>query len=969
MDHVIAIVVGLGLRAVIDIQTDSDYRLTSTLVGLWEGCVLSHFLHKYRRNPSDAYLALATRFAIDFLLVNSPVRSVLTGAWTLVGLLLADVAPSVWRETGLRYVYRALRKDFKAMRRSAPRWRIENDIQVPNISISNPVPGFLSRPSSTIVSSTRAAPPASPAQTLQRRSTLGSPSSQGTPSVTNTLTREVLLGPSPALIHIDVDPGLPHSFNLDPPSHLPSLLSSSSDSGSSRHDPIPVPDNDRVHTAVPSQMQRHDQEQEQEQEQEQGPDLSVLNLTPPVAALETTTTFEIISPTPRAHIGILPHIPDSEIDLSIHAPPVPLPESSSTYRVGNLLSTCSVGISSQNARTSVGEVGPGRGPNFGNARTPSHQRASSAGVLGQTQNQPTFGNQPNSTGYQPNSRWQHSMLRHSEQDILSDGAAGIGGFVIHAGGPMPQHSGTPRAHSGNDGVRMSSARGSSTPLSLSKTLATLPNPAPATLPNPVPVTLPNPVPVTLPNTAPATLSNTAPDTLSNTAPASAPQTKPPTLAPLTRQTTPTLRSNLRSGNAELRSTTPAPALPSKTPTPAPLSRTPTPMEPSKTPTPKPKSRCTSPGLTSTSVRNTDYDPANPIRPMLTSPSTEPDSIFPGAGARNESTTGEFNPLDTGDTYDDPPPPFKEFESPVHPRGANFGAGVDDRKGLGKQVAGGSGDEGATAEGDAKGEGLDGVAKGEGEVAITNTNIGDVDNMGGQGSGEGAKETIETSQDVGCHARGADIPNREDGAREKQKDSQEQEKSGQNGEDNRGVIDNNQATCEDANLASGDTQIAGDETQDIDSALKPEPTPLTPAQKEAETHRGTFLLKEVGRLEQSRTREKLDSSDEQGSSEIQARLSAVKARISRIIFADPPRRSPPMSEVPSSGKNAQELTSTLTNTIVDLLLERQDAEPIRITVPYTKTKQKNVEKILREFNADNNFSIRSETGHLSTVITV
>ncbi|KAG1890038.1 hypothetical protein F4604DRAFT_1530666, partial [Suillus subluteus] len=85
MEHVIAIGVGLALRAVIDILTDSDYRLTSTLVGLWEGFVLSHFLHKNPRNPNDAYLALATRFVIDLLLVNSPVRFALTGAWTLVG--------------------------------------------------------------------------------------------------------------------------------------------------------------------------------------------------------------------------------------------------------------------------------------------------------------------------------------------------------------------------------------------------------------------------------------------------------------------------------------------------------------------------------------------------------------------------------------------------------------------------------------------------------------------------------------------------------------------------------------------------------------------------------------------------------------------------------------------------------------------------------------------------------------------
>lgn len=392
--------------------------------------------------------------------------------------------------------------------------------------------------------------------------------------------------------------------------------------------------------------------------------------------------------------------------------------------------------------------------------------------------------------------------------------------------------------------------------------------------------------------------------------------------------------------------------------------------------PTAKSRCTSPGLTSTSVRNhTDYDPANPIRPMpgLKSPSTEPDPIFPDVGARNESTTRVYNNLlDTSgaDIYDDPPPPFKEFESPVHPRGANFGAGIDNGKRPGEQVTEGSKGQGAVtkppaAEGEAKGEEQDKVSKGEGEEAITNTNIGDADGVGGQDSGGDTKGNIETSN-AGDNARGADSPNREDCARENGKDSQEREKSGQG---NQGPVDDSQATCEVANLASGDTQVAGDDTQETDSGPKPEPTRLTPAQEEAETHRHAFLLKEVTQLEESRKREIMNSSD-QCSSETQARLSAVKARISRIIFADPPRYPPPAFEIPSSGKNAQDLTSALTNTIIDLLLERQDAGPIKIIVLYTKgAKQKSVEKLLKEFNADNKFSIRSESGQLSTVITV
>jgi hypothetical protein len=307
----------------------------------------------------------------------------------------------------------------------------------------------------------------------------------------------------------------------------------------------------------------------------------------------------------------------------------------------------------------------------------------------------------------------------------------------------------------------------------------------------------------------------------------------------------------------------------------------------------------------------------------------------------------FNPLDTSGVNmdDDPPPPFKEFESPVHPPGANFSGGVDDGKGPGEQAAEGSKILGAKGGAEAEGD----VAIRD-EGAIINQNIGDADDVNGQDYGGGIKGQNGTSQDAGDRARGADSTIREEGARETEKDNQEQEKSE--------AVDDNQATREDANLASGDTQDAGDDTQDT------EPTFLTPTQKEAETHRNAFLLKEVARLE-----EILDSSDDQGPSEIQARLSAVKARMRRIIFADLPRRPPPASEFSSAGKSLQELTSTLTNAIVDLLLERQDAGPIRVIVHYTKNKRANVEKSLKEFNAENEFSIQSEAGQLRTVITV
>ena len=140
-----------------------------------------------------------------------------------------------------------------------PQWRIENDINVPNISISNPVPGLFSRPTpSTIASSTRAAPPTSPALIPERRPQSNTATSQVTSSDINTLTREVIPGPSPALFPTANHPA---SFDSDPYSQRTSLLSNSTDIDPSRLDSIPIPDDLGVHIAQSS----HSQEQEQVQ--------------------------------------------------------------------------------------------------------------------------------------------------------------------------------------------------------------------------------------------------------------------------------------------------------------------------------------------------------------------------------------------------------------------------------------------------------------------------------------------------------------------------------------------------------------------------------------------------------------------------------------------------------------------------------------------------------------------------------
>ena len=232
MENIIAIGAGVALRVVLDIATGNDHRLIGLfstsrslflylsphhkgiLIGLWEGVVLSHFLSKRTRSSrsKDPYLALATRLAIDLYLTHSLSRFTLTCAWTLLGLLLADVAPSIWRNTGLKSVYKAFRRELRAIRKAIPRWKIENDLRVPKISLKNSVPALFFRPPpSSVVSSTRAAPPASPVplSTHKRRTPPGTYPGHSALSETNTEVsrlREVLPGPSPALIPTAADP-------------------------------------------------------------------------------------------------------------------------------------------------------------------------------------------------------------------------------------------------------------------------------------------------------------------------------------------------------------------------------------------------------------------------------------------------------------------------------------------------------------------------------------------------------------------------------------------------------------------------------------------------------------------------------------------------------------------------------------------------------------------------------------------
>jgi len=119
MDSIYAIAFGLGLRTLVD-AVSQDFRLTGSLIGLWEGVITLHFLKKMPKS-SDPYIAFGVRLFIDFLVTESVERLVLVLIWTAFGMVLADVAPAIWDEVGLKRVWRHFRRDLYTIYEKIPK--------------------------------------------------------------------------------------------------------------------------------------------------------------------------------------------------------------------------------------------------------------------------------------------------------------------------------------------------------------------------------------------------------------------------------------------------------------------------------------------------------------------------------------------------------------------------------------------------------------------------------------------------------------------------------------------------------------------------------------------------------------------------------------------------------------------------------------------------------------------------------
>ncbi|KAK1231360.1 hypothetical protein PQX77_005522 [Marasmius sp. AFHP31] len=127
MDNIVAIAYGLALRSVVFLTVGQNgIKTSSIIVGLWEGIVTLHFVQKARverrRYRWDAYLAYGVRMFVDYMWTENVGRLLLVVLWTGMGMILADVAPGIWYETGMKRTWRKVRRELYLWKRTVRRW-------------------------------------------------------------------------------------------------------------------------------------------------------------------------------------------------------------------------------------------------------------------------------------------------------------------------------------------------------------------------------------------------------------------------------------------------------------------------------------------------------------------------------------------------------------------------------------------------------------------------------------------------------------------------------------------------------------------------------------------------------------------------------------------------------------------------------------------------------------------------------
>ncbi|KAJ7723564.1 hypothetical protein B0H16DRAFT_1333988, partial [Mycena metata] len=85
IDGFLTLVSGLALRVVIDAATFHSVKLSGSLIGLWEGVVLLHYVKKGASFPDPPYLLCGIRVLVDFIVTEDIFKLVVVLLWTTMG--------------------------------------------------------------------------------------------------------------------------------------------------------------------------------------------------------------------------------------------------------------------------------------------------------------------------------------------------------------------------------------------------------------------------------------------------------------------------------------------------------------------------------------------------------------------------------------------------------------------------------------------------------------------------------------------------------------------------------------------------------------------------------------------------------------------------------------------------------------------------------------------------------------------
>ncbi|KIY66482.1 hypothetical protein CYLTODRAFT_326945, partial [Cylindrobasidium torrendii FP15055 ss-10] len=81
MDSLVAIAAGIVLRVVLA----TNRRVSTTLIGLWEGIVVQHLVQTMPRGSPDPYIGWAVRLLVDYLITEDLKRVIMVVVWSGMG--------------------------------------------------------------------------------------------------------------------------------------------------------------------------------------------------------------------------------------------------------------------------------------------------------------------------------------------------------------------------------------------------------------------------------------------------------------------------------------------------------------------------------------------------------------------------------------------------------------------------------------------------------------------------------------------------------------------------------------------------------------------------------------------------------------------------------------------------------------------------------------------------------------------